>query len=333
MAKSRSGIMGQNIHETPIAVLDFETTGLTPGFDRVVEVSVVRVDPVDGTRVVFDTLVNPRGPVGATEIHGITDRDVADAPTFDEIAGDLVRAIADCPVAAYNVYFDIKFLVAELQQAGLHADIPHFCLMYLRPMLGLGPRCTLEKACNEHGIAYAPVHAAAHDAVAAAGLMNIYLNEMKGRGVGTFGELAKLKKYKFVSSFDLSPLSVSIAAPFGSSSRLKSRSGGVADASRPEESYPPPVPTARSNPVAAYWNGLKTVLSDLQVTDEEISELQEIKRENELTDEQVQAIHAKAFINVLSHYVGDHYLDAKERKTVARLHRCLSILGWAPGED
>ncbi len=333
MTDRRLGILSRNIHETPIAVIDFETTGLTPGLDRVVEVSVVRLHPTDGPRVVLDTLVNPRHPVAATEIHGITDSDVADAPTFNEIAGDLVRALCDCPVAAYNVYFDIKFLTSELQQAGMDVVPPHFCLMYLRPMLGIGRRCTLEKACQEHGIAYAPVHAASHDAVAAAQLMELYLEEMKSRGIGTFGELAKLKKYKFVSSFDLSPLSASIAAPFGSSSRLKSRSSGLAEVSEPKRKPTTAVPEARKNPVAAYWNGLKTVLSDLSVTDEEISELQEIKQQYGLTDEQVQAIHAKAFINVLSQFVGDSHLDAKERKTVGRLHRCLSLLGWAPGED
>lgn len=51
------------IAETPVAIIDFETTGLTAGFDRVVEVSVVRVDPGDLSRVAFDTLVNPHQAV------------------------------------------------------------------------------------------------------------------------------------------------------------------------------------------------------------------------------------------------------------------------------
>ena len=51
----------------------------------------------------LDTLVNPRRAIAATEIHGITDDDVADAPEFGDIASDLVAAISDCVVAAYNV--------------------------------------------------------------------------------------------------------------------------------------------------------------------------------------------------------------------------------------
>ena len=332
MNNSQSGILEQSIHETPIAVIDFETTGLTPGFDRVVEVSVVRLDPAKGSRVVLDTLVNPRRPVAATEIHGITDSDVADAPTFNDIAGDLVRALSDCPVAAYNVYFDIKFLASELQQAGMDAVPPHFCLMYLRPMLGLGPRCTLENACQEHAIAYAPVHAATHDALAATKLMEIYLGEMKTRGIGTFGELAKLKSYKFIDSFDLSPLPVSLAAAFANCKRLKSRSGYAAQPAGPELVPVAVVPEPRRSPAATYWDALKTVLSDLRVTDDEIADLQRKKQELGLSDEQIRAIHAKAFIGVLSQFASDNCLDDKERRIINRLHRCLSSLGWAPGE-
>ena len=84
-----NGIYAQPICDTPIAVIDFETTGLTPGTDRVVEVSVVRVDPGEEPRLVFDTLVNPQREVAATEIHGITDSHVADAPEFCRITSSL----------------------------------------------------------------------------------------------------------------------------------------------------------------------------------------------------------------------------------------------------
>jgi DNA polymerase-3 subunit epsilon len=74
-----TGILTRNISESPIAVFDFETTGLTPGVDRVVEISVARIDPGEEPRLVLDTLVNPMRRMGATEIHGITDADVIDA--------------------------------------------------------------------------------------------------------------------------------------------------------------------------------------------------------------------------------------------------------------
>ena len=76
------GISHRSLRETPIAIIDFETTGLTAGADRVVEVAIARVDVGGEPRIILDTLVNPLRRVAATEIHGITDADVADAPRF-----------------------------------------------------------------------------------------------------------------------------------------------------------------------------------------------------------------------------------------------------------
>ncbi len=73
------GIAQRLINETPVSVIDLETTGLTPGYDRIVEVSVVRIEPGEAPRLIFDSLVNPGRPVAAIEIHGIGDRDVAAA--------------------------------------------------------------------------------------------------------------------------------------------------------------------------------------------------------------------------------------------------------------
>jgi len=86
------------------------------------------------------------------------------------------------------------------------------------------------------------------------------------------------------------------------------------------------------NPIAVYWDALRMVLGDLQITDDEITELQNLKEELGLVEEQIRAMHTRAFIGVLSRFVDDFYLDEKECQTVGRLHRCLSLLGWAPGE-
>ena len=99
------GLTGRSIAEMPIAVVDLETTGLHPGGDRIIEVAVVRVESNQQPTLLLDTLVNPRRHVSATEIHGITDADVADAPTFQEVAGNLLAAISGCVFASYNVYF------------------------------------------------------------------------------------------------------------------------------------------------------------------------------------------------------------------------------------
>ena len=189
-----SGITPYRLSETPVAIVDFETTGLVPGSDRVVEVAIVRLDPGEPPRLVLDTLVNPLRPMSATEIHGVTENDVRQAPTFRDIGGDVVDALSGAAVAAYNVYFDIKFLASELNQLGVSHTPPHFCLMHMRPMLGLGSRCKLADACRTHDITLQSSHVASSDAMASGDLLRYYLSELSNRNVSTFGDLARLRR-------------------------------------------------------------------------------------------------------------------------------------------
>ena len=217
------GISTRRIDATPVAVIDFETTGLTPGLDRVVEVSVVRIEPGEAPRLVFDTLVNPERPMAATQIHRITEAEVAGAPRFDEIVGDFLAAMQGCMIAAYNVYFDIRFLEYELSKAGVRHAPPHFCLMYLRPLLGLGRQCDLASACMRHGVDFQPTHAAADDAIAAAHLFGHYRRVIDRRGIETYDDLAALRSYKFTSSFARDPFPAPAHYGLSTTGQVRSR--------------------------------------------------------------------------------------------------------------
>lgn len=223
MLSTWTGLLDQPILQTPVAVLDFETTGMRAGWDRVVEVSVVRFDPGQPMNLVLDTLVQPDRRMAATEIHGITDADVANAPRFADIAGNLVEALAGCVLAAYNVSFDLRFLQEELSRVGVRQGIPHLCLMYLRPMLNLGRMCSLDRACRAHQIRHPGFHAAATDAVAAAFLWEQYLENLRLRQVRTFRDLAQVKNYKFTRSFSHDPYGPNLTTGLRRSTALKSR--------------------------------------------------------------------------------------------------------------
>ena len=201
MSATIKGILHHGIKDIPVAVLDFETTGLSPGYDRVVEVSVVRVDPGSEPRLVFDTLVNPDRRMAATEIHGITDRDVVGAPRFEEVARGLLGALSGCVVAAHNVYFDLRFLRFELDRLGLFQEVPHLCTMYSRPLLGLAV-CSLNEACRTDRIEFTPAHTSRSDSTAASLLWMQYRDAFMKRGVMTFRDLTLMgRSYKFLSSF------------------------------------------------------------------------------------------------------------------------------------
>jgi len=324
MSARRGGYQNKKISDTPISIIDFETTGLTPGNDRVIEISVARMNPGEKPKIVFDTLVNPLRRVSATEIHGITDEDVKDAPQFKEIAGDFIDSISNCFVSAYNVYFDIKFLDFELQQSGINHQPPHFCLMYMRPMLGLGNRCRLEEACRSHGIQYDATHIAADDVLASAKLMEFYYQELKRRSINTFSELASLKNYKYIKSFNNAPISPASEYGLRNFGKIKSRSGQAK--SVPKISIDP-----SRQAIMTYWDALTTVVADLVITDEELEYMTNLKQQLKLKEQQIRVLHARAFTTVISQFINDQWLDNEECEKLKKLHECLATLGWAPG--
>lgn len=108
-----------------VVVLDLETTGLSvERGDRIVEVGLVRLGSDLRIEREYTTLVNPEREMGAMSIHGIRGIDVADAPTFADIAADVGEFLGGAIIAAHNAPFDIGFLVSELQQVGLDERIP-----------------------------------------------------------------------------------------------------------------------------------------------------------------------------------------------------------------
>lgn len=111
--------------DRPLAVIDIEATGTSPRADRIVELAIIRLMP-DGTRSTHTFLVNPQVPIPpeTTEIHGISDSDVADSPTFGEIAPEVFRLLEGCDLAGYNILrFDIPMLAEEFLRANTPFDI------------------------------------------------------------------------------------------------------------------------------------------------------------------------------------------------------------------
>ena len=80
----------------PLAFFDLETTGVNVAEDRIVEISVIKLNP-DGSEEVLTELVNPGMPIpkGSSDIHGITDDKVADAPLFNQLANEIYNYIKD----------------------------------------------------------------------------------------------------------------------------------------------------------------------------------------------------------------------------------------------
>lgn len=321
-----SGIFDWPLTDTPLAVIDLETTGLSAEKDRVVELSVVRIDPQSQPRLLLDTLVNPQRRVTATHIHKITDADVADAPTFDQIADQLLPALAGCVVAAYNAYFDMRFLDTELKRAGQCYDFPYLCLMYTHAICGSDGRQSLAQACRAQHIKYYASHEASNDALASAYLWDSYRTRFTQIGLRTFGDYRHFCQYKFVESFSYQPLAGAAPAHHGVRLKPRSRHDLMSDYSAQ------PATDISAAVLHTYWEALKIILGDLRVTGHELQNLVALKNELQIADEQIRALHARVFSEALLHYIEDDWVDDGECDKIHRLHDCLSTLGWGPGE-
>lgn len=96
----------------PYVILDVETTGLDPEADQIIQLSALRFTEEGQPDGVFHTYLNPgrRIPPRATQINGITDRKVANAPTAEEVKTEFATFCDGCLVIGYRVTFDLKFL-------------------------------------------------------------------------------------------------------------------------------------------------------------------------------------------------------------------------------
>ncbi len=111
-----------NLHlKKPFIFFDLETTGVDFQKDRIVEICYIKVEP-NQNRESRTIRVNPEMPIPAeaTEIHKITDEDVANAQTFKQIAKEIQRIFTGADIAGFNhVKFDLPLLMEEFLRAGI----------------------------------------------------------------------------------------------------------------------------------------------------------------------------------------------------------------------
>ena len=170
---------------TLIAVIDFETTGISPGCgDRATEVAIVLFQ---GGRVVdrFQSLMNAgiRIPSFITQLTGITNAMVAGAPDAAQVMRDASRFVGAVPLVAHNAAFDRKFWQAELARAGLDAPQPFICTLLLaRRLYPQAPNHKLGSLVDYHRLPRTgQAHRALADAEMAAGLLGQIQHDLRTR--------------------------------------------------------------------------------------------------------------------------------------------------------
>jgi len=140
----------------PICFIDLETTGINVSLDKIVEIAIVKIMP-DGTKQIKRKLVNPEMPIPkvATDIHGISDAMVKEAPTFKQIANEIKQFIELSDLAGYNSNrFDIPMLNEEFLRAGISVNIENRKLLDVQKVYHMMEQRTLSAAykfyCNKN---------------------------------------------------------------------------------------------------------------------------------------------------------------------------------------
>ncbi|HCC85949.1 MAG TPA: DNA polymerase III subunit epsilon [Porphyromonadaceae bacterium] len=111
--------------KNPLVFFDLETTGINITHDRIVEISFLKVYP-NGKEEIKSRRINPEMPIPpqATAIHGITNEDVKDCPTFKQVARSLADQLEGCDLAGFNSSrFDVPMLAEEFLRAGVDFDM------------------------------------------------------------------------------------------------------------------------------------------------------------------------------------------------------------------
>ena len=161
------------LHNDSIAVVDVETTGLSPwAHDRIVEIAVIIMGTDGAIKHEYETLVNPVRDIGPLSIHRITTAEVLSAPQFRDIAGDIAELLSGAKIlSGHNVRFDRNFLIAEFKRVGI--TMPN--TQYLCTCQLLGGK-NLAACCREFGIEMdGDQHRALHDARATSTLLKLLI--------------------------------------------------------------------------------------------------------------------------------------------------------------
>ena len=174
-----------------IVVVDFETTGLNPKKNRVIEIGAVRIRAGQVVEE-YSRFVNPGEPIPPeiTRLTGISDAMVQDAGSAEVEIPKLIEFIGDAAFAAHNAKFDYAMLKGECAHLGIERDWPVLDTLELaRRLYPSLSSYKLGKVCKMLGISLKGAHRAVNDARATAQMLNRMLSEMAAKGIRGMDEI------------------------------------------------------------------------------------------------------------------------------------------------
>lgn len=163
------------------AIVDIETTGGYAAANGITEISIHMFDGSTVTEK-FETLINPGQPIPnyITAMTGISDKMVAQAPAFEDVAEKIYTLLHDKIFIAHNVNFDYSFVKSHLKEAGFDLNTKKLCTVRLSRKIFPGfPSYSLGKLCQSLGITIYDRHRAGGDTAATVKVFQLLLQNDK----------------------------------------------------------------------------------------------------------------------------------------------------------
>ena len=184
------------LEDAVFAVVDLETTGLSPGRSRICEVGAVRIRALE-VEAELQTLVNPRAPLPAAvaSLTGITDPELRHAPSAEWAVRRFLAFAGDAVLVAHNARFDLAFLDREVERLSgrrLAAPVVDTVSLARRLLAGRAGRYGLASLSHFFGTAVRPCHRALPDAQATAEILLALIGLAQERGARSVADLCAL---------------------------------------------------------------------------------------------------------------------------------------------
>lgn len=281
------------------AIIDLETTGGQPAQDRITEIAIYIHD---GEKVVdeYSTLLNPGRPIPffITQLTGISDDMVRDAPKFHEVARKVVEMTEGCVFVAHNVRFDYSFLKKEFADLGYNYSRKTLCTVRLSRSLMPGqPSYSLGKLCQNIGIPLEGRHRAGGDAAATAIL---------------FGRLLKISQQE-----------EALVAPGLSPADTLAAVDATAPSGRQSATTKTPAPRK----IKAVQEAIRTALLPPNITPEKVASLPQEAGVYYFHDEHGEVIYVGKSINIYKRIQQHFAVDYKSRKSL-EFKNSISDITW-----
>lgn len=160
--------------------VDVETTGTSARYGQIIEIGMIRVEDGEVTDT-FSSLIRPARPLPPviTQITGITDADLSDAPLFESVSGRIESLLKDAVFVAHNASFDYSFLKTEFSRLGIRFNAKSLCTVKLSRLLyPREERHNLDALIARHNLAMENRHRAFDDAYAMLGFLKAAETEL-----------------------------------------------------------------------------------------------------------------------------------------------------------